>query len=138
MADASGDRSARPRRVLPGGVPGRGASPDPLRRKGEADAWNAFSHLLAGMLLWGGLGWLGSRLLDAPYLVGIGLVVGTAGGLALVWLRYGRPDAIRSPAAGSTADGPAGTGAARAAADAPHPALPHPDPPTGRTTGRTP
>jgi hypothetical protein len=110
-----------------------------MRRKGEADAWNAFSHLLAGMLLWGGLGWLGSRLLDAPYLVGVGLVVGTAGGLALVWLRYGRPDAISSPPAGSTTDGSGATrGAAPAAPDAPHPAAPHTDPPTGRTTGRTP
>lgn len=96
MADAARDGAARSR----GGPLGRGGSPDPLRRKGEADAWNAFSYLLAGMLLWGGAGWLAGRVLNAPVLTGVGLMVGTAGGLALVWLRYGRPSVISGGAVG--------------------------------------
>lgn len=61
-----------------------------FNRKGEADAWNAFSLVLAGMLVWGGVGWLLSLWLGQRFLIGIGLMVGTGAGLALVWLRYGR------------------------------------------------
>ena len=73
-------------------VPAKGSPQrdDSLGRKGEADAWNAFSYLLSGMLLWGGVGWLLSLWLDSRALIGLGLMVGTGSGLALVWLRYGR------------------------------------------------
>jgi ATP synthase protein I len=63
---------------------------DAVARQGEADAWNAFSLVLSGMLVWGGVGWLLSRWLDSRAPIGIGLMVGTGAGLALVWLRYGR------------------------------------------------
>lgn len=124
MVDARGDRSVRPRdvgrspvgRVRPAGragwaSPDRGPA-DPLRRKGEADAWNAFSLVLAGMLLWGGLGWLAGRVLHAPVLTGVGLMVGTAGGLALVWLRYGRSNVISGEDGGGT-PGAGGSGRTR-------------------------
>lgn len=68
----------------------RSSEQDPFRRKGEADAWNAFSLVLSGMILWGGAGWLVSRWLDSRVYIGLGLMVGTAAGLVLVWLRYGR------------------------------------------------
>ncbi len=61
-----------------------------FRRQGEADAWNAFSYVLSGMLVWGGAGWLVSRWLGSRAWIGLGLMVGTGAGLALVWLRYGR------------------------------------------------
>ena len=61
-----------------------------FRRKGEADAWNALSLILSGMLVWGGIGWLISNWLDNRLPLALGLVVGTAAGTALVWLRYGR------------------------------------------------
>lgn len=61
-----------------------------FRRGGEADAWNALSLILSGMLVWGGIGWLLSRWLDNRLPLALGLVVGTAAGTALVWLRYGR------------------------------------------------
>lgn len=62
----------------------------PFRRQGEADAWNAFSYLLSGMLLWGGVGWLLSLWLGSRAFIGLGLMVGVASGLLLVWYRYGR------------------------------------------------
>ena len=72
-------------------APDDGSSQDPdFRRKGEADAWNAFSYVLSGMLLWGGVGWLLSLWLGSRAFIGLGLMVGTAAGVALVWLRYGR------------------------------------------------
>jgi F0F1-type ATP synthase assembly protein I len=60
------------------------------RPAGEADAWNAVSLILSGMIVWGGVGWLLSRWLDNQLPVAIGLVLGTGAGTALVWLRYGR------------------------------------------------
>ena len=73
-------------------APDDGSTPDQdsFRRKGEADAWNAFSYVLSGMLLWGGVGWLLSLWLGSRAFIGLGLMVGTAAGVALVWLRYGR------------------------------------------------
>jgi F0F1-type ATP synthase assembly protein I len=61
-----------------------------FNRKGEADAWNALSLVISGMLLWGGVGWLLSVWLGPRPLIGLGLMVGTGSGLVLVWLRYGR------------------------------------------------
>ena len=61
-----------------------------FRRGGEADAWNALSLILSGMLVWGGIGWLISNWLDNRLPLALGLVLGTGAGTALVWLRYGR------------------------------------------------
>ena len=61
-----------------------------FRRGGEADAWNALSLILSGMLVWGGVGWLVSEWLDNRIPLALGLVIGTGAGTALVWLRYGR------------------------------------------------
>ena len=65
-------------------------SSEQARRGGEADAWNAISLIVSGMLVWGGIGWLLSRWLDNRVPLALGLVLGTAAGTALVWLRYGR------------------------------------------------
>jgi ATP synthase protein I len=73
------------------GAPRDGSDEDAsVRRKGEADAWNAFSYVLSGMLVWGGVGWLVSRWLGSQAWIGLGLMVGTGAGVGLVWLRYGR------------------------------------------------
>lgn len=66
------------------------SSSEDFRRGGEADAWNALSLILSGMLVWGGIGWLVSRWLDNRLPLALGLVIGTGAGTALVWLRYGR------------------------------------------------
>ncbi len=79
MPDASAGRSDEDR-----------DPPQHSGRQGEADAWSAFSLVLSGMLLWGGVGWLLSAWLGSDLYLGLGMVLGTTGGLALVWLRYGR------------------------------------------------
>jgi F0F1-type ATP synthase assembly protein I len=96
--------------LLPSQQAGSGASPPrgaatsadilarPMRRAPQSrDGWNAYSTawsvigtLIAGIVAWGGLGmlvdWLtGFRWLFLP----IGMVVGVAGGIYLVWRRYG-------------------------------------------------
>ena len=59
-------------------------------RRGETDAWSAFSLITGGVLFWGGVGWLVSEWLDNSIFVMLGLLLGMGGGLYLVWLRYGR------------------------------------------------
>lgn len=57
----------------------------------EIDAWAVVSYLLGGVILYGGLGWLVDRWLGTRGFVAVGIVGGAAAGIALVWLRYGRP-----------------------------------------------
>jgi len=66
-------------------------SDDPTgRRKGENDAWSAFSLVVSGIVVWGGVGYLLSVWLGVRLLLPVGLVVGMGAALLLVWLRYGR------------------------------------------------
>jgi len=60
------------------------------RGAGVTAAWSILSYLLSGMIVWGGAGWLLDRWLGTSFLVLVGLLVGTAASLYLVWLRYGR------------------------------------------------
>ncbi len=46
--------------------------------------------LLAGLLVWGGVGWILARWLDNDLYLMAGIVTGAAASLYLVWLRYGR------------------------------------------------
>jgi ATP synthase protein I len=58
---------------------------------GYGTAYAIIGTLLAGMLVWGGVGFLVDRALGTePLLLAIGLVVGMAGGIYLVYVRYGR------------------------------------------------
>jgi ATP synthase protein I len=57
----------------------------------EADGWTVVSHLIAGMLVYGGLGWLISRWTGMPAVaLPAGMVVGLVIALVMVVLRYGR------------------------------------------------
>ncbi|WP_067910631.1 AtpZ/AtpI family protein [Actinomadura rubrobrunea] len=71
-----------------------GQRPDP---ESDADhrafanaAWSIPSYLLSGMAVYGGLGWLLDRWLGTSALLPIGVVVGLALALYLVYHRYGR------------------------------------------------
>jgi ATP synthase protein I len=71
-----------------------------MTRPGRPDAWSGYGTawavtgtLLAGILVWGGVGYVVDRLAGtAPLFLAIGLVLGAAGGIYLVYLRFGRED----------------------------------------------
>ena len=69
------------------------AEDDPSKafgRKGEADAYGALGLVISGVLVWGGVGFLVSEWLDNRLFVMLGLLLGMAAGLYLVWFRYGK------------------------------------------------
>ena len=53
--------------------------------------WNVFSYLIAGMLTYGGLGWLISHFTHISLLFPIGMLVGLAISVGWIIYRYGRP-----------------------------------------------
>lgn len=53
-------------------------------------AWSVPSHLLSGMAIWGGLGWLLRRWTGWEIFVPIGLVIGAGLAVYLIYLKYGR------------------------------------------------
>ncbi len=60
---------------------------------GYGTGWAATGTLLAGIVVWGAIGYLIDRLAGTGELfLAIGLIVGAAGGIYLVYLRYGRDD----------------------------------------------
>jgi F0F1-type ATP synthase assembly protein I len=57
---------------------------------GAGRGWTAISYLIGGMAVWGFIGWLVDRWLDAGGIpTGIGIVLGAAGGVYLVARRMG-------------------------------------------------
>lgn len=59
-------------------------------RREQANAWNAVSLLIAGVLVWGGVGWLVAQWLDNRIFTMLGLLLGAGAAMYLVWVRYGR------------------------------------------------
>lgn len=71
-------------------TPGVPAGPSNL-----GDAFNLTIEFLAALLTWGGVGWLVDRWLGTdPWLLILGLVVGNACGIYLLWLRSRSPEEI--------------------------------------------
>jgi len=67
-------------------------APDPDAghpRMQEAAMWNTVAYLIAGPVLFGGLGLACDHWLGSGYLVLLGLLGGMALSLYLVWFRYG-------------------------------------------------
>lgn len=75
-----------------------GSTPQPKRdRRGgqlpgtESAGWTIFSYLLAGMIFYGGVGWvIGHWVVHSPLFFPLGMVVGLALSIVLVILRFGR------------------------------------------------
>jgi hypothetical protein len=60
---------------------------------GLGTGWAITATMVAGIAVWGGLGYLADRLLDIRWLFfPIGVVLGAAGSIYLVYLRYGKGD----------------------------------------------
>lgn len=66
------------------------ASDDSDQRNFANAAWSIPSHLMSGMVIYGGLGWLLDRWLHTSALFPIGILVGLGLALYLVYHRYGR------------------------------------------------
>ncbi|MGL5829311.1 MAG: hypothetical protein ACRC0L_07050 [Angustibacter sp.] len=58
----------------------------------ESIGWNITATMLSGLLCFGLPSWAVARWLGQPWLVAPGLLFGMALALALIWLRYGRPE----------------------------------------------
>ena len=71
----------------PGPPAGSGAhQPD-----GMGQGWASLGTLLAGMLVWGGVGWLLDRGLGTTFCVPLGVLLGLAASIYLVYVRSGPP-----------------------------------------------
>ena len=57
--------------------------------RGAEMIWSIIGTLVAGVLAWGGIGWLLDRWLGTSYLVAVGIIVGMAGAFYLIMKRYG-------------------------------------------------
>ena len=57
--------------------------------RGAEMVWSIIGTLVAGVLAWGGIGWLLDRWLGTRFLVAVGVVVGLAGAFYLIIKRYG-------------------------------------------------
>jgi len=61
--------------------------------EGAGQAWTALGYLMAGMLVWGFVGWLIGRWLHlGGVAIGIGIVVGMVGGIVLIVRRFAMPN----------------------------------------------
>jgi F0F1-type ATP synthase assembly protein I len=73
-------------------------------RTGEAitvgTGWTIFSYLIAGMLAYGGLGWLIGHFTHIELFFPIGMLVGLAISIGWIIYRYGRPHQLGNPPKG--------------------------------------
>jgi F0F1-type ATP synthase assembly protein I len=65
-----------------------GPEQEPSARGAEM-VWSIIGTLVAGVLAWGGIGWLLDRWLGTEYLVAVGILLGMAGAFYLIIKRYG-------------------------------------------------
>lgn len=53
------------------------------------DGWGVLSYVLAGMLFYGGIGWLLSSHFHQPWIFAVGMLVGLGASVYLIVKRYG-------------------------------------------------
>jgi ATP synthase protein I len=76
----NGQRPSRPSQQEDGNGP-------PEQNQG----WAVFSYLLSGMLFYGLVGWLVSRVTHVALIFPLGMLVGLALAIVLIVFKYGRP-----------------------------------------------
>jgi ATP synthase protein I len=70
--------------------------------QGGGDPWAAFGYLVAGVGVYGLLGWGLGVWLHASYLTPVGILLGAALGLALVFYQFGRAPSADDDAPSTT------------------------------------
>ena len=94
----TGMRSARrPERVSALGAYADDGATDGLSK---GSGYTIFSYLIAGMLAYGGLGWLIGHFTHIELLFPIGMLVGLAISVGWIIYRYGRPHKLGNPPKG--------------------------------------
>lgn len=54
----------------------------------KGDPWHAFGYLVAGVGLYGGIGWALDRWWDTSFLVVVGILLGAGLGIYMTWKRF--------------------------------------------------
>jgi F0F1-type ATP synthase assembly protein I len=72
------------------------ARPDPAQAAQDGPpqqnaGWAIFSYLLSGMIFYGLIGWVISRVTHLAILFPVGMLAGLATAILLIVLKYGRP-----------------------------------------------
>lgn len=62
----------------------------------QGDPWHAFGAIVAGVLVYGVLGWALDRWLDTTFFVAIGILVGAGLGILMTWKRFNPPTTHRN------------------------------------------
>ncbi len=62
---------------------------DPFGKEDRDSGMRVVSSLIAGLLLYGGLGWLGDQWFDTKFLLPIGLVFGFVASVYVIIKRFG-------------------------------------------------
>ena len=63
----------------------------PVRSGNGEDGMVVLSYVLSGILLYGGLGWVGAHFLGQIWMLPVGLILGLALSVYLIVKRYGSP-----------------------------------------------
>jgi len=65
---------------------------EPGEQRRTADPWQAVSYLVTGVGLYGLVGWLLDEWLGTSFLLPVGIVLGAALGVYLIYIRFRSPD----------------------------------------------
>jgi ATP synthase protein I len=66
----------------------------------KGTGYTVLSYLIAGMLAYGGIGWLIGHFTHLSFLFPVGMLVGLAISVGWIIHRYGRPNQLRTPLKG--------------------------------------
>jgi ATP synthase protein I len=76
--------------------PPSGHADDTSTAPPQGDPWHAFGALVAGVLLYGAIGWGLDRWLGTTFFVVIGILLGAGLGIYMTWKRFTPPPADRN------------------------------------------
>jgi F0F1-type ATP synthase assembly protein I len=63
---------------------------EPGGMSGAETGWAVVGTLLAGIVVWGGLGWLVDQWLDTRAFIAVGVILGVVAATYLVVVKYGK------------------------------------------------